>query len=59
MLNIETDITRMTGWSNYDYSIIIGGLMTSLADRSVTNLTPKMKMPEFSKTHIKSTVKNL
>ncbi len=57
VLNIETDITRMTGWSNYDYSIIIGGLMTSLADRSVTNLTPKMKMPEFSKRYIKSTVK--
>ena len=47
----------MTGWSNYDYSIVIGGLMVSIADRSTTNLQPKMKMPIFSKRKISSTVK--
>ena len=57
LLNVNTDLTRMTGWSNYDYSIVIGGLMVSIADRSTTNLQPKMKMPIFSKRKISSTVK--
>ena len=57
LLNLDTDITRMTGWSNYDYSIVIGGMMTSIADPSVDNYTPKMKMPEFSKRKLKTTVK--
>ncbi len=56
-LSVDTDITRMTGWSNYDYSIIIGDLLNLPADRSSTNFQPKMKMPEFSKRHLKSTVK--
>lgn len=57
LLNIDTDISRMTGWSNYDYSIIIGSMLFSPGDSSATNFTPKMKMPEFSKRKLKSTVK--
>ena len=47
----------MTGWSNYDYSIVIGSMLFSPGDSSSTNFTPKMKMPEFSKRKLKSTVK--
>ncbi|MBO5723247.1 MAG: hypothetical protein J6S58_00315, partial [Lentisphaeria bacterium] len=57
MLDINTDVSRFTGWSNYDYSIIIGAMFNSTADTSATNLTPKMKMPEFSRRSIKSKVK--
>ncbi len=57
LLNIDTDISRMTGWSNYDYSIVIGSMLFSPGDSSATNFTPKMKMPEFSKRKLKSTVK--
>lgn len=57
MLDIDTDLTRMTGWSNYDYSIIIGNMLYSPADNSSTNFQPKMKMPEFSKRKLKSSVK--
>ena len=57
MLDINTDVSRFTGWSNYDYSIIIGAMFNSAADTSATNLTPKMKMPEFSRRSIKSKVK--
>ena len=57
ILDINTDVSRFTGWSNYDYSIIIGAMFNSSADTSSTNLTPKMKMPEFSRRSIKSKVK--
>lgn len=57
LLNIDTDISRMTGWSNYDYSIIIGGMLYLPGDSSSENITPKMKMPEFSRRKLKSTVK--
>ena len=57
LLNIDTDISRMTGWSNYDYSIIIGSMLYSPGNTSSQNFTPKMKMPEFSKRKLKSTVK--
>lgn len=57
LLNINTDISRMTGWSNYDYSIIIGNMLFLPGDTSSANFTPKMKMPEFSKRKLKSTVK--
>ena len=57
LLNIDTDISRMTGWSNYDYSIIIGNMLFLPGDSSSANFTPKMKMPEFSKRKLKSTVK--
>ena len=57
IVKMNTDISKMTGWSNYDYSIIIGGLMTSVADTSTTNITPKMKMPEFSRRVVDTTVK--
>ena len=57
LLNIDTDISRMTGWSNYDYSIVIGSMLYSPGNTSSTNFTPKMKMPEFSKRKLKSTVK--
>ena len=49
IVKMNTDISKMTGWSNYDYSIIIGGLMNSPADTTIGNVTPKMKMPEFSR----------
>ena len=57
LLNVDTDISRMTGWSSYDYSIIIGNLMYSPAGGSSSTVSPKMKMPEFSKRKLKSTVK--
>ena len=57
LLNIDTDISRMTGWSSYDYSIVIGSMLYSPGNTSSQNFTPKMKMPEFSKRKLKSTVK--
>ena len=57
LLNIDTDLSRMTGWSNYDYSIVIGSMLFSPANTSSTNFQPKVKMPEFSKRKLKSTVK--
>ena len=57
IVKMNTDISKMTGWSNYDYSIIIGGLMTSVADTSIGNISPKMKMPEFSRRVVDTTVK--
>ena len=57
LLDVDTDITRMTGWSNYDYSIIIGSYMESLSDLTGEKHQPKVKMPEFSKRKLKSTVK--
>lgn len=57
LLNIDTNITRMTGWSNYDYSIIIGSMVYSPANSSTANYQPKIKMPEFSKRKLTSTVK--
>lgn len=57
ILKMNSDISKMTGWSNYDYSIIIGGLMNSPADTTSSNLAPKMKMPEFSRRVIETNVK--
>ena len=56
LMQVDTDLTRMTGWSSYDYSIIIGDMMVSPANNA-ENIQPKMKMPEFSKRKLKSTVK--
>ncbi|MBQ9336022.1 MAG: hypothetical protein IJS14_01840 [Lentisphaeria bacterium] len=57
-LDINTNLSRMTGWSSYDYSIVIGGMMYSPAGGGgSTTFTPKMKMPEFSRRILKSTVK--
>ena len=56
LMQIDTDLTRMTGWSSYDYSIVIGDMMYSPANNT-DNLQPKVKMPEFSKRKLKSTVK--
>ena len=57
ILKMNTDISKMTGWSNYDYSIIIGGLMNSPADTTIGNITPKMKMPEFTRRVVDTQVK--
>ena len=57
IVKMNTDISKMTGWSNYDYSIIIGGLMNSPADTTIGNVTPKMKMPEFSRRVVDTSVK--
>ena len=57
IVKMNTDISKMTRWSNYDYSIIIGGLMNSPADTTIGNVTPKMKMPEFSRRVVDTSVK--
>ena len=57
ILKMNSDISKMTGWSNYDYSIIIGGLMNSPADTTIGNITPKMKMPEFTRRVVDTQVK--
>ena len=58
LLEIDTNLSRMTGWSSYDYSIVIGGMMYSPAGGGGSDqYTPKMKMPEFSRRMLKSTVK--
>ena len=57
IVKMNTEISKMTGWSNYDYSIIIGGLMNSPADTTIGNVTPKMKMPEFSRRVVHTSVK--
>ena len=57
IVKMNTDISKMTGWSNYDYSIIIGGLMNSPADTTIGNVPPKMKMPEFSRRVVDTSVK--
>ena len=48
LLDINTEISRMTGWSSYDYNIIIGN--------SVASQIP-VKKPELSKRILKSQVK--
>ena len=57
ILKMNSDVSKMTGWSNYDYSIIIGGLMNSPADTTLGNISPKMKMPEFSRRVVDTQVK--
>ena len=57
MLNMSVELSRMTGWSSYDYSIVIGSLLYSPADNSSANFQPKMKMPERSARSFSSKVK--
>ena len=55
-LDLDVELSKFIGWSNYDYTIKIGRQFESIADTSEANLSPKMKMAEFAERRIKTQV---
>ena len=55
-LDLDVELSKFIGWSNYDYTIKIGKQFESIAETSSANLSPKMKMAEFAERRIKTQV---